>query len=106
MPEETTIESVDRLCESALSALAALDRGDRAGLEAWRVGYLGRRGRLTLILRGLPELPIEIRREVGAAGNRAKLLLERRFADKRAEMEAAAEAGIEELDVTLPGRTP
>ena len=45
-------------------------------LEAWRVSHLGRRGRLTTLLRGVGEMPPEARRSVGDLGNRTKSLLE------------------------------
>ena len=41
---------------------------DTESLEAWRVAYLGRRGRLTLFLRGLAQLDLEERRVAGAMG--------------------------------------
>ena len=88
-------------------ALAALDRAGAPGaLESWRVEYLGRSGKLTAALRSVAQLPPEERRAAGAAANEAKALLERRLAERRAEIEAALaqNAGAGVLDVTLPGR--
>ena len=106
MPEERTAESVSQIGEEALQALSSLDALDSRAMEAWRVEYLGRRGRLTRILRGLTEMPVEIRREIGAAGNRVKALLEQRLAEKELEAKAGGAAVLDALDVTLPGRTP
>ncbi|MDZ4277734.1 MAG: phenylalanine--tRNA ligase subunit alpha [Dehalococcoidia bacterium] len=80
---------------------------DESQLEQWRVAYLGRKGRLTQILRQLGDLPIEERRRVGAEANRLKDTLEGALENRREELQsrrlaAAAEAG--RLDVTLPGR--
>ncbi len=75
-------------------------------LETWRVSYLGRRGRLTLILRGLSSLPLEERRQVGAEANAAKERLEAAYQRRRQELEEAQVAKTIEtgqLDVTLPG---
>ena len=65
------LRDIEGRAKSELEAVA-----DEAALEAWRVAYLGRKGRLTLVLRGLASLPAEERRQVGAAANRLKGLLE------------------------------
>ncbi len=68
------------------AALLALERATGPdALESWRVEYLGRSGKVTAVLRGVAQLPAEERRAAGAAANEAKALLERRFADRRAE---------------------
>ena len=80
---------------------------DTDSLEAWRVAYLGRRGRLTLFLRGLAQLDLEERRVAGALGNQAKGRLEE-LQDERSksisEAQLARSASEDRLDVTLPGR--
>jgi phenylalanyl-tRNA synthetase alpha chain len=98
------IDELKTIEERARAELAAA--GDEESLAAWRIEYLGRKGRLTSILRGLGSLPVEERRNLGTAANRLKEELERAF-DLRekhvgAERLAAIEAG--RLDVTLPGR--
>ncbi|HLA18386.1 MAG TPA: phenylalanine--tRNA ligase subunit alpha [Dehalococcoidia bacterium] len=96
-------EALSEIESQALGELAAVT-GDEA-LEAWRVAYLGRRGRLTLVLRGLAGLPLEERRSAGAAANRLKQQLESALAAKKDKL---ARSGVEALaaariDVTLPG---
>ncbi len=80
---------------------------DTDSLEAWRVAYLGRRGRLTLFLRGLAQLDLEERRVAGALGNQAKGRLEE-LLDERSksisEAQLTRSASEDRLDVTLPGR--
>ncbi len=75
-------------------------------LEAWRVAYLGRNGRLTALLRGLGALPTEERRAAGAAANDAKGRLEEAFAARSQTVQQAALAKLSgaAVDVTLPGR--
>ena len=76
------------------------------GLDEWRVMYLGRRGRLTQLLRGIGSLPSEERRRAGAEANRVKTVLDGALADRQAELkraEADSLAQDEKLDVTLPG---
>ena len=81
---------------------------DTDSLEAWRVAYLGRRGRLTLFLRGLAQLDLEERRVAGALGNQAKGRLEE-LQDERSksisEAQLTRSASEDRLDVTLPGRS-
>ncbi len=77
--------------------------------RAWHSEYLGRKGRLTALLRSLGSLPPEERARVGKAANDVKTALEtaleeRQAAIAKAEMEAALAA--EMVDVSLPGRKP
>lgn len=99
--------NVDTLSDIEAAALAELDAAnDRESLEAWRIAYLGRRGRLTLVLRGIPSLPLEERRRVGAEANELKRRLEAAHDQRRRQLEEAAVARVieaERLDVTLPG---
>ena len=102
-----TARTIEELTQAALQELESLDGLEL--LEQWRVAYLGRRGQLTSILRGLALLDLEQRRVVGALGNRAKLALEERLAQRTREINEAqlARAGTQErIDTTLPGRPP
>src|SRR3990172_2680710 len=97
-------ESLDALEESARRDLGAAVKAD--ALEAWRVAYLGRRGRLTQVLRGLSELPLEERRAIGGAANRLKAELEALYQERRVALDEAhvqQVIGGAKLDVTLPG---
>ncbi len=99
------LESLEELKFSALSELESA--GDLKALDNWRVKYLGRKGSLTGILRGLAELPIEERKEAGAAANRIKSLLEESLREKQESIKKAEiERRLEKsrIDVTLPGR--
>ncbi len=100
-------EAID-LAELASSARTELDAAaDEGALEAWRVSHLGRKGRLTLVLRRLGQLPLAERRRLGAEANRLKQELEAALEAKRrelAERRLAATVETGRLDVTLPGR--
>ncbi|MEX0762912.1 MAG: phenylalanine--tRNA ligase subunit alpha [Dehalococcoidia bacterium] len=104
MAETVSAETIEQLEQEALAALDALDASADA-LERWRVEYLGRKGRITSVLRSLGTLPPETRRQVGASANRVKSTLEERLAAKQAQSSAAAGPGGA-LDITLPGRKP
>jgi phenylalanyl-tRNA synthetase alpha chain len=97
----------DSLTELRAAALAAAGAApDREMLEAVRVRYLGRKGALTTVLRGLRELPEAERAAVGAAANGAKLEIEARLEAREAELDAAGEGATGGLDATQPGRRP
>jgi len=76
--------------------------GSAEALEQLRVEYLGRKGRLTGILRRLGELGQEERPVVGAEANRVKDALSA-LLDERAAGFAVADTGPR-VDLTLPAR--
>jgi len=88
-----------------LANLAAA--ADAAALDAVRVRYLGRKGSLATILRGLGDLDAAERPAAGKLANDVKQRIEAAFQARKDALEAAAEATrlqAERLDVTLPGR--
>ena len=104
---QPTQQNIEDLTSAALVELSTLESLD--ALEQWRISYLGRRGSLTTVLRGLSSLDIEERRLVGALANQAKESLESGLGSRTREInEAALERAAREdrLDVTLPGRLP
>lgn len=98
----------EQLAKVREQALASLDKVSNAKeLEEWRIAYVGRKGQMTQILRGLGALSPEERRTAGAQSNELKTLLEQRLAEKEAALHegtAAQTAASEAIDVTLPGR--
>jgi len=98
---------IDELRERALGELA--NASEPEALERWRVAFLGRRGALSVVLRGLSTLPAERRPAAGQAANQTKRALEIAFTEREAELREQALARAleqERLDVTLPGRPP
>ena len=95
---------MEKLLARALEELGTADTAEK--LEAWRVSYLGRRGELTHILRGIGSLPPDERGKVGAAANAARVELEAGLDGRRRELreaELARETEGDAIDVTLPG---
>jgi phenylalanyl-tRNA synthetase alpha chain len=93
-----------RIREEVQAALDACQ--NEADIEALRVRFLGRKGELTAILRGLGGLPPEQRRIVGEAANQIKTLLEERLLALRAhweEEQRSRSLAAERIDITLPG---
>jgi phenylalanyl-tRNA synthetase alpha chain len=71
-----------------------------------RVRFLGRKAPLILLLRGISELPVEQRPEVGKVGNLVRKALEDAVEATRVQLEASVLVGgltRDRIDVTLPG---
>lgn len=80
---------------------------DPAALDAVRVSFLGKKGRLTARLKTLGALPVEERPAAGQAINAAKERVAGAIEARGAVLEAARlDAALEDerVDVTLPGR--
>jgi phenylalanyl-tRNA synthetase alpha chain len=66
-------------------ALAAIEAApDVATLEALELDVLGKKGRLTGVLRGIGALPADDRPQVGAIANTVRVAIERALADRAA----------------------
>jgi len=96
-------ESVEDLKRTAVAALDSADSSEQ--LEAWRVEFTGRKGRLTLLLRGLGSLDIEDRKIVGAAANRLRGEFESLYED-RVRQSRSSQTPVGSIDISLPGRKP
>jgi phenylalanyl-tRNA synthetase alpha chain len=95
--------------ESKAAERLARDVTDLASLAAWERDFLGSSGEVTAVLRGMRQLPPELRPEVGRTANQVKQRLAAAFENRRSQLEAGALEGrlaAETIDVTLPGRTP
>ena len=91
-----------KIREDALSAIAAPD----ADLEAIRIRYLGKKGELTAVLRGMGQLSAEERPVIGQIANEVREAIEKELGEKaEAQKAAALNASLvkEKLDVTVPG---
>lgn len=75
-------------------------------LEEARIRFLGKKGKLTQLLRGMGQLSPEERPRVGQVANEVKERIERALAERKAilaQEEKAARLRQEEIDITLPG---
>jgi phenylalanyl-tRNA synthetase alpha chain len=96
---------LEGLRDEARAAIASAD--DVATLEAIELDVLGRKGRLTLVLRGIGALPPEDRPKVGAVANEVRGAIEAALAERRRRpprQRAAGPPGGGGVDVTTPGR--
>ncbi|MCF6178780.1 MAG: phenylalanine--tRNA ligase subunit alpha, partial [Geopsychrobacter sp.] len=98
----------DRLQNLEKDALAAIASAETtAALQDIRVAYLGKKGAVTDIMKGMRDLSAEQRPVIGALVNSMKANLESAFSDHGAVLQKSAVAeriASEKIDVTLPGR--
>ena len=91
--------------EEALGQINAPD----ADLEQIRIKYLGKKGDLTAVLRGMGALSAEERPVVGQLANEVRATIEDAIAKRTSELkEKALEEQLkrEKIDVTMPGKAP
>ena len=96
---------LEALRDEALASIAAAP--DVAALEAIELDVLGKKGRLTAILRGIGALPAEDRPRVGAVANVVRGAIEAALVDRGRDLrgtELEARLRSEAVDVTTPGR--
>ena len=99
-------ETLNRIKAEALCAIASPETDD-AALEALRIKYLGKKGELTAVLRGMGQLSPEERPVVGQLANEVRAEIETAITEKKASLaDAALDAQLiaEKLDVTGPGK--
>ncbi len=96
----------DRLGSIEEEALRAIEEAkDKDGLEKIKVRFLGRKGLLTEILKGLGRLPKEERPKIGRLANEIKFKIERAITERLdAVLKEAGPRVIRGFDPTLPGR--
>ena len=98
---------VDAVLQQAGAEISAAQ--DTQALYEVQVRYLGRKGALTGLLKGLGAMPAGQRPAAGAAINAAKELLASQIAERKtalADAQLAAAMARDACDVTLPGRRP
>lgn len=99
------IERLEELQQEALQQIE--EAGDTKELEQVRVKYLGKKGPITEVLRGMGQLSKEERPVVGQKGNEVREAIQERLEKKTktlADQALKEKLEKETLDVTLPGR--
>lgn len=98
---ETQLHELQQTAAAAIAGAASLDT-----LEQLRVNYLGKKGELSQILRGMGKLGAEERPRIGEAANLVKEAVQASLEAARSRLESAqiaAQLAAETLDVTMPG---
>ncbi|WP_050616000.1 phenylalanine--tRNA ligase subunit alpha [Bacillus testis] len=99
-------ETLKKLQEEALQKIEVAS--DLKELNDVRVAYLGKKGPITEVLRGMGKLSAEERPKMGALANEVRAAIGGSIEKKQAQLEEAAVAAKlakEKIDVTLPGYT-
>ena len=99
------MENLEALANEAKAAIEAA--GDGAALEQLRIDYLGKKGQITALLKGLGKLSAEERPAAGAQINVVKQELQDLIGQRKSALESAAveaQLAAETIDVSLPGR--
>ena len=97
-------EQLKKIREDALAALSSVE--ELGALEEIRVRYLGKKGELTAVLRGMGALSPEERPIIGQVANEVRGEIEAALEEKKAKLSEAARAkklASERIDVTMPG---
>lgn len=100
-------DRLEALRREALEQLQGV--ADAGSLNDLRVHYLGKKGQLTEILRGMGALSAEERPVIGQVANDVRAAIEAVIAEKQAAFDRAETARrlqAETIDVTLPGKAP
>ncbi len=100
-------QQLRQLCEVALVEIGQAAHVEE--LQDIRVKYLGKKGSLTAMLRGLGSLSNELRPKMGQVVNEIRSQLETSLTEKNNELKAqelTTRLAQEKIDVTLPGGRP
>ncbi|MFW6139204.1 MAG: phenylalanine--tRNA ligase subunit alpha, partial [Spirochaetota bacterium] len=98
------LERLDRIQKNAEKEIAEARSFD--SLEKLRVKYLGRKSEITSVLKGLKDLPQEMKPRVGKASNRVKGRIEEVLARRREQISDEIFNTLgerEKVDITEPG---
>ena len=98
-------QDLQTLADETVAAVAAA--ADVATLETLELDVLGKKGRLTEVLRGIGRLPADDRPKLGAVANAVRQRIEAALTERRAVLGSAeldARLAAETIDVTMPGR--
>lgn len=113
---EVTDQLHQKVMEFMTSDLALMEKEARARIAAAmdeqqlheaRVAFLGKKGRLTAVLRSMKDLSAEERPKMGALANKIRNEIEELEGQKREEIKARmlnARIESERIDITLPSR--
>jgi phenylalanyl-tRNA synthetase alpha chain len=97
-------EQLQNLQAEATGAISSCDNLE--DLEKLRVEYLGKKGQLPQILRGMGQLSAEERPAIGAVSNQVKDIIQNSLDGKKETLLSAqiqAQLAAETIDVTMPG---
>lgn len=98
-------QKLEEIKAAAISVLQSAS--DIDALEEARIKFLGKKGEITAVLKGMGKLSAEERPKIGALANEIRAQVEGQIESKKAEIAAKLEEAklkAEVIDVTMPGR--
>ena len=97
------LKELEAIHADALSAISEI--ADADGLEAFRIAYLGRKGRITVAAAGMKGIPKDDKPAAGKALNEVRNAITTAISEKGQSLQSAADAReADNIDVTLPGQ--
>lgn len=97
-------EKIQNLKNEALAQI--MEAKSASELADLKISYLGRRGKLTELIRKVKDLEIDERKQVGALINDAKKAISTSLDDKKRQLSEKLVKAGEWFDLTVPGKTP
>lgn len=100
-------EQLKKIMDEALGQIETSDKLEK--LNDIRVAFLGKKGELTSVLKGMKDVAPEERPKVGQMVNEARAAIESKLEEKKAAFEKMLleeKIKSETIDVTLPGKKP
>ena len=79
---------------------------DAAEIQALSVQYLGRKGLITLVLKGISQLPKEERPGAGKKANQVRVAVDKAVQEALQNIATENTTAEDAIDVSLPGRSP
>ncbi|MBR5586502.1 MAG: phenylalanine--tRNA ligase subunit alpha [Clostridia bacterium] len=101
------LEKIQSAAEAEIAGISAEPEKAMAELENLRIKYLGKKGELTAVLRGMGALSAEERPLVGKIANEVRESIEQKLDAAKTAVESAMSAQKlkdEKIDVTMPGK--
>ncbi len=98
-------EKLQQIRQNVTDLLA--ETKDLEGLDQLRIRFLGKKGELTVVLKGMGALSSEERPKIGALANEIRTFLEKEIDERKAELSKKLQEEKlkrEVIDVTMPGR--
>ena len=97
------LTQLEQIRTEGLAELSAIH--DETALEAFRVAYLGKKGKLTAVAAGMRDVPPDQKPAVGSMLNDVRTALSAGIDAKQTALQSAKDAeAVKGIDVTLPGR--
>ena len=100
------LENIKLAAENEILGISSEPEKAKAELENLRIKYLGKKGELTAVLRGMGALSAEERPLVGKIANEVRAFIEEKLDSAKTELEkslSAQKLKEEKIDVTMPG---